>query len=139
MTGLSVGTPSAPAFISPTVNGTEFWVTSSSSVSFAPVSWVKLQSLQLLAINDTINDTMFLSHNQTSYGAAQGTGLLQVSEIDDGTKWIVVANFSIGNALTITRTSSVSILHFYALFNSKYLLFTRTYRYVLVRVPRMFN
>lgn len=123
MADLTVGIPNAPVFTSPSVNGTEFWVMGSSSVSFAPVSWVKLQSLQLRALNDTMNDTMFLSFTQTGSGVEHGTGLLEVFEIDDGTKWVVVANYSIGNTLTVTRTSDPSILHFYALFNSKYLLF----------------
>ena len=115
---LSVGTPSAPVFAFPYINSTEFWLQSSSSVSFAPASWVTLRSLQLLALTDAMNDTIVYSLNQTSSGTVQGINHLQVFAVDDGTKWVVVANYSIGNAFTVTRTSNESTMQFYVLFNS---------------------
>ena len=119
---LSVGTPIAPEFKNPTVNGTEYWVQGNSSVSFAPVSWVTLQSLQLRALNDARNDTIPLSMTQTSTGVVQGMSLVEVFQIDDGTMWEVIANYSIGNSISIIRTSSPSKLQFYVMFNSTRIL-----------------
>lgn len=118
LSDLSVGTPSAPEFTSPIVNGTEYWVQGNSSVSFSPVSWVTLQSLQLWALNDATNDTISLSIMQTSTGVVQGRNLVRVFPIDDGTKWEVIANYLIGNAISVTRTSNLSTLQFYVMFNS---------------------
>lgn len=113
---VSVGTPSVPAFTSPVVNGTMYFLTTSSSVSFAPVLWVTLQSLTLVNENDA-NDTIPLTGNM-SVGSAQGINVVDFTPYDDGTQWVAVAVYSIGSVLNVTRTSGIATLHFFELFKS---------------------
>ena len=98
-----------------------YFLTTSSSVSFAPVSWVTLQSLTLVNTNDA-NETIPLTRN-ISAGYAQGTNVVDFTPNDDGTQWVAIAVFSIGGGLNVTRRSGIATLHFYELFKSAYFAF----------------
>lgn len=128
---LAVGTPSAPAFTLPHVNGTTFWLTTSSAVLFAPVSWVTPLSLSLVDMSIE-NDTIPLDLNiSMTIGSALGTNQADFLPSEDGNKWVAVAVYAIGDVLNVTRTSDITILHFYELFKST--VFVRIF-HVITRI-----
>lgn len=86
-------------------------------MTFAPVSWVTLQSLTLVDLTFA-NDNIPLPLT-VSAGSAQGSSqVADFSPADDGAQWVAVAVFTIGSTLNVTRTSGITTLHFYDLFRS---------------------